>query len=432
MYQFAYPVADDEIGINSLVKAKKYLKSDLKIIGEHYHPGSSLSFINQLCSSTTGISKERKIGSLNDLEFQRLILAIEKLCDYVPTDDQDFHLLPKITAKIENGKSQEDTYLIDDTMILSKKEAIQQISSHRLDGVIVHEKNGKIHLRSRPNHCIRNIKTHETLTPSLEGQIETLFRNVGKETPGQCLWAFINGISNTKDYALKSAELISRKTGGEQVLSMPNDTILGGIKDCIDCIIFKLGADTPIVQLTVRFFRYLLHKSFSDGFNQPIIIFVHSQGAIISKHALEILNPEEREKIRIFTFGGGSFIAPGKCHPDSHNYASAVDLVCCAGSPNLRLLALRLYLGNKEGLSQDEVIRQLSIQDAILVLDSTDEKTQETFINQRMKYYKEELNQISNVTILDPDADCRWKHEFKSDCYQETVRIIVIRYQKKS
>ena len=51
----------------------------------------------------------------------------------------------------------------------------------------------------------------------------------------------------------------------------------------------------------------------------------HSQGAIITEHALEILSKKEREQLIIFTFGGGSFIAAGKSHPDSHNYASAAD-----------------------------------------------------------------------------------------------------------
>lgn len=58
-----------------------------------------------------------------------------------------------------------------------------------------------------------------------------LNRTVGKESQNQCIWAFINGISNTKDEALESAEIISKVTNGEVVLSMPNDTVLSGLKD---------------------------------------------------------------------------------------------------------------------------------------------------------------------------------------------------------
>jgi hypothetical protein len=64
--------------------------------------------------------------------------------------------------------------------------------------VIVHGKNGAIHLRSRPNHCIWNIKMHEAMLPPLEGQIDTLIRTMGKEAEHQCIWAFINGVSNTQ------------------------------------------------------------------------------------------------------------------------------------------------------------------------------------------------------------------------------------------
>ena len=80
-------------------------------------------------------------------------------------------------------------------------------------------------------------------------------------------------------------------------------------------------------------------------------------GAIICEHALELLKHEERQKIRIFTFGGGSFIAPGKCHPDSHNFASAKDLICLCGSPNLRTLAMKRYIAFKEGLSLEQMLQ---------------------------------------------------------------------------
>lgn len=194
-------------------------------------------------------------------------------------------------------------------------------------------------------------------------------------------------------------------------------------------IVLKLGIDTPIVQWTVKFFRYLLKKSELNSSHPPVIVFVHSQGAIISEHALEFLKPSERNKIRIFTFGGGSFIAPGKCHPDSHNYASAADLVCSLGSPNLRLLAMQIYLGDKEGKNKEQVIDQLAMQDAMLDLDSTDPKVFETYLKQRIKHYNQEIAQLANVTILDPDTDSKWKHEFKSDCYQKKVKSKVDEYQ---
>jgi hypothetical protein len=136
-----------------------------------------------------------------------------------------------------------------------------------------------------------------------------------------------------------------------------------------------------------------------------------------------------KTKFRIFTFGGGSFISPGKSHPDSHNYASAADLVCSLGSPNLRFLALQVYIGNKEGIGQTGVIYQLALQDAMLDLDSIDIKVIDSYTKKRLKHYEAELSKISNLTILDPDPDKTWKHEFKSDCYQKIVQGLVKRYQ---
>lgn len=414
--------------LRTWLNSKKYFGSSLKTLGEHYQPNSPDAFVQQL-SILTKISPESKIKSLDKQEFERLLLGVEKLCGYVATGNEMISLLPKITAKIENGVGLVDTYLIGDTIALSKEEAVKWILSHRLDGVIVHEKNGGIHLRSRPNHCIWNIKMNEAvLLPSL-GQIDTLIRTVGKESQNQCIWAFINGISNTKDEALESAEIISRATNGEEVLSIPNDTVLFGLKDGAACIALKVGIDTPIVHWAAKFFRHLLKKSEENVAHPPVVIFAHSQGAIISEHALELLKPSEREKIRIFTFGGGSFIAPGKCHQDSHNYASAGDLVCSLGSPNLRFLALQIYLGTKDGLNQEQVIYQLALQDVMLDLDTTDSKIMELYMRKRIKYYEKEISRIDNVTILDPDSDSRWKHEFKSDCYQKTVQSIVEKYK---
>ena len=97
-----------------------------------------------------------------------------------------------------------------------------------------------IHLRSRPRHYIWNIHAHElTLFPA-DGKIDPLVRSVGVAKPGQCIWAFINGINNTKKEALESAEKISQAASGERVVSMPNDTALFGVKDVVVCVALKI------------------------------------------------------------------------------------------------------------------------------------------------------------------------------------------------
>ena len=218
-------------------------------------------------------------------------------------------------------------------------------------------------------------------------------------------------------------------TGGEGVLSMPNDT-RGKLIDFCRCGVLKAAINDPIVSWAIKFLRYLLALGNQENCPVPIVIFAHSQGAIILERALEFLTLKEKESLRIFTFGGGSFIAPGKSHPDSHNYASAADFVCRLGSPNLQLLALRRYYAHKEGLTDSQMIEQWSFQDAILYLDSIDAKVIKNYTDQRIQYYQNELSRINNLTILAPDPDSHWKHRFSSDCYQTTIGKIIRRYRK--
>lgn len=408
--------------------AKKYYNSTLTTLGEHYQSKNPEGFVQKV-AGFAGFSPERKINSLNKQEFDALMRAIEKYCGYSTLGSEALTLLPKITAKIENGKDKDDTYLIGDNLVLSREVAIEWILSHRLDGVIVHHRDGSINLRSRPGHCIWNIKMHDAAIPPSVGQIDTIMRIVGESKRGQCIWGFINGVLNTKASALKSAELISDFANGDAVYSMPNDTACGGIKDLIVCGVLKITLETPIVEWTTKFFRYLLNLSKQNLSHSPVIFFAHSQGAIISEHALELLEDSERKQIRIFTFGGGSFIAPGKCHLDSHNYASAADPICRLGSPNLQYLALQRYYAFKKGMNLEQLIRELSYQDAILHLDTINANVIEAYTQQRCRYYEREFAKICNVTVLDPDPGYIWEHRFNSACYQSIIGDIVRRYQ---
>jgi hypothetical protein len=209
---------------------------------------------------------------------------------------------------------------------------------------------------------------------------------------------------------------------------MPNDTAFYCIKDGLVCIALKFICDTPIVGWAVKFFQYLLHLSKQDPKAPPVIIFAHSQGAIITEHALELLNENERKRLLIFTFGGGAFILPGNSHPESHNYASAADFVCQMGSPNLQYYALERYYGLKKGLSERDVMQQLAERDAILALDTVDPRTIELYVQKRLTYYEREFEKISNITVLDPDP--KWRHKFESSCYQSAIKERIEKYRK--
>lgn len=216
--------------LSDWLHSKKYYNSNIQAVAEHYQSNNTEAFVYKL-SSLTELPLDKKIKLFTKIEFEKLLKAIEKLCGYEITGNEENFILPKITAKIESGHGKEDTYLIGADLVLSKKEAMEWIITDRVDVVIVHQKNGSQHLRSRPMHCIWNIQIPEETISLLQGEIETLVRIVGKRKEGQCIWGFINGILNSKKGALESAELISSITGGEEVLSLPNDSLLLGVKD---------------------------------------------------------------------------------------------------------------------------------------------------------------------------------------------------------
>ena len=224
-------------------------------------------------------------------------------------------------------------------------------------------------------------------------------------------------------------------TGGEEVLSMPNDRILFGLGDIIACALQKLLIDTPVVDLAVKFFRCLITLSENNPKHPAIIVFVHSQGAIITEHALEHLTVNERNQLRIFSFGGGSFIAPGKSHPDSHNYVSATDLVPGAAIPGTGIydhlqFCLYYHYCKQQGKTNKQIIDMFVMRDAMLFLDSEIYLGKpDQWLQHRAQYYKDLLkNVFSNVTILEPGG-CM-EHAFKNECYQDAVKSIVKFYKE--
>jgi ribosomal protein S13 len=405
--------------------SKTMLQSDLYGIGKHYQPTSPEQFAQSLASSS-GIPPKTKLKDLTQAEFEILLTAIEKLCGFLRIGNEEFLLLPKIAARIECPEK-EDLYLIGKDLTLTKKEAINWITSHRLDGVVVHHSNGDIHLRSRPRYRMQTLKLTWEQHCEAAGELELLARIVGEKTKEQCVWGFINGIRNTRENAIESANLISTKAGNEQVVLLQNDRFLQGAKEIGVAILLKIGIDTPIVKNAVQFFRYLL--SMSEGqYNSPVVIFAHSQGAAIAEHAIALLSNEERQKIRIFTFGGWSFIPPGITHTESHNYASVGDLIPRVGSFNLQYIALRKYEGLKEGLNHEQIIRRLAFGDAIHDLDCLEPHVLERYTQDRCKHYRNEFEKISNVTVL--DSGSMWEHSFNNESYQNIVRKKIEKYRK--
>ncbi len=408
------------------LQSDKMQEGDLHNIGEHYTWLSS-TFSKEL-STLLEISSDIKLKKLKKTQFKALLASIEKLCGYVRVENEEFSLLPRISAKIEYVE-QEIKYLIGIDITLSLDEAIEWINTYRLDAVIVHNADGSSHIRSRPGYRMEMIELdRDQLCESVE-ESDLLARVVGTKTEGQCVWGFINGVLNSRDDAVESSYLISRAAGGEQVISLQNDSAYGGMKDFSVCLIFKTGVSTPIVGNAVKFLLHLLALSARDKHHPPVIIFAHSQGAAIAEHALSFLSERDRKKIRVFTFGGWDFIPPHFAHHASHNYISVADLIPRLGSMNHQYFVMRRYEGVKAGLSLDEIIRDLAFEDAINTLDTLDPSGLNKYARERRKYYELEFKKISNVTTV--EAESSLEHSFSNGNYQEKVRWVIDRYKTK-
>lgn len=145
---FSYPEQGHK-ALAARLHSKKYYNATIQTIAEHYHPKNADAFAANL-SSSIPVPIDKKLKSFTNIEFQKLLKAIEKSCGYELIGSEEVCVLPKITAKIENNAS-EDTYLIGTDLVLSKNEAMEWVKTNRLDAVIVRHKNGSEHLRSRPN-----------------------------------------------------------------------------------------------------------------------------------------------------------------------------------------------------------------------------------------------------------------------------------------
>ncbi|MCH9627951.1 MAG: hypothetical protein S4CHLAM2_16000 [Chlamydiales bacterium] len=401
------------------LQLKKFANRTLRALGKCYQPNDPEAFVEKL-HALGNLPKNQKLHTFSAADFALLIRAIEKLCNFTKLGNEKFSLLPRIIGKIDNGPGKKKDYLISGGMLLSKRKAIEWIQTHRLDASLVHGPKGKIYLRSR--RPVRHIKKPLKRLPK-EERVTTLARVVGQKKEKQTIWGFINGIYNTKERALRSAHMIADAAGGATVYSLPNDTQSG--LDLLTVLAQKSALDTPVIHRATHFFRYLI--ALADQ-TRPVVIFAHSQGAIICERALKHLSKPERMRLTVFSFGGGSFIAPGACHPDSHNYASAADPICRLGSPKLQILALERYTAQKRGIEPQEMLFELARRDALLKIDSLNPRVIETYTQKRCRYYEKELAKIRNVTILDPDPGCSFQHAFESTCYQMVVQSLVNKY----
>lgn len=406
---------------------KKYYHSTLIAIAKHYDPKSPEKFLQKLCKLTS-LQEAVKPSSLSPASLSTLIWGIKQLVGHSSTGNETFQLLPKITARFYSQTANVESYLVGSDQFLSKTEAIQWIETHRLDAVIVHKSDNTIYLRSRPGHLLQSIHLNQKDFQK-DIEYEDVVRDFGSKKPKQCIWAFINGIWNSKDAAAKSASKISKATGDELVWSLINDTKIWPIGDVIESLLFKLDIGSKVVNMAVKFFKFLIELSNDEPNHPPIVVIAHSQGAMICELALKKLSAKERERLIIFTFGGWTFIPQKLCHKDSHNFFSPYDLVAKGGSAKISLLLIQLHEGVKRGLQRIEVIEQLITEDQDYYLDSQHPPTVKEFRRKRKEYYLELLQEAANATLLDESISGPFEHSFDSECYQIKVQEQLKKYK---
>jgi len=418
-----------ERALNHWLHCKKYRRSSLIAVAKHYAPDDPENYLKKLCRLTR-LKDTIALSSFSKKQFQRLIWGIKQLAGYSSTGDEQFRLLPKITTRFYSEKAGIETYLVGSDQFLTKNEAIRWVDTHQLDAITVRKNNGTTYLRSRPGHHLHKIH----LTQKNYGKdlgFEVIVREIGTKKPNQCIWAFINGIWNSKESALESASQVSASVEGELVWSLINDTKIWPIGDIIESLAFKVGIKSKVIHMAVKFFKFLIKLSLDGSNHPPIVIIVHSQGAMISKLASTYLSPQQRQQLRFFTFGGWAFIPPGMYHQETHNFLSPYDIVAKSGSPDISLFLLQIEEGKRRGLKESDVIEGMITEEEDFYLDTRDPATREAFRKQRRERYLQLMKKASNVTLLYEHAAGPFEHSFGRACYQKKLKEILQKYKTR-
>jgi len=394
-------------------------------IAKYYAPDAPEEYVKKICI-LANFPKDIDFKSISGQEFEIVIKAVQCLAGFSSDQEGTITALPKIAARYHSNDGALEFYITGHEEFISKNEAIHRIETHRLDAVVVHKDNGSIYLRSRPGHHLNRIHfSHNEL--NTQSEFKDAIRDIGNQKPGQCIWGYINGIDNNPDDAKQAIQGISEMTNSERVWSLTNDKkLILSLGNIWDACLQKLNIETEVTKFAVVFFRFLLGISDSDPSHPPIIIFAHSQGAIISNAALKLLTPEERQRLRIYTFGGGTFIFPEDSHPETHNYISIGDLVPrIAASTTLSLLAIRRHEERKQGLSDAQIIDGLISEDVENNLATTNHDTISLYRLQRNSHYLCEFKKVAHITVLDDGRESTWEHSIRAPCYQKKIKELI-------
>ena len=139
---------------------------------------------------------------------------------------------------------------------------------------------------------------------------------------------FVNGICNDAETAIEYAKYISNLTSQITENHEPinvitiNNASNGRISDVTEATVNKYGYITTPAYLIYDTLGYY-NKKFPE---KEILIIAHSQGAILTKHALQMSSKKVQDKVTVVAIGPASFVSKDCCKK-ARNYICKRDLV---------------------------------------------------------------------------------------------------------
>ncbi len=135
--------------------------------------------------------------------------------------------------------------------------------------------------------------------------------------------SYVNGILTSNSSMSSNLNIISQMHGGNKIHYVFRAT-KGWSEDILHCVyikgLFSFGYRSPYTDLIVQTWRKLIDEMGGVNGGGTIIHYAHSLGGTETERARHLLTPEERNMIRVITFGSSSFI-------DKRNFQDAVNHV---------------------------------------------------------------------------------------------------------
>ena len=141
---------------------------------------------------------------------------------------------------------------------------------------------------------------------------------------------FVNGILNTSDDCLETANEISEIFGGSKIYFTynPSHGLMGDISNMIRGVFFGsfLYAATKLAENIQERIQDLKSGKIEGGPKEKrrVILLAHSGGGVILKLAMSLLSVKEMKKISVYTFGSGVVFSDDNFHKAT-NYISKSD-----------------------------------------------------------------------------------------------------------